>query len=92
MLAYNEAIDLEVMEQLKALGLKDYTKITSSFGRGQTSGAHLGNDVWPGRNNILYVACQDDKAEELISSIKNLRVKLGREGLKAFSWSLEEIT
>jgi hypothetical protein len=92
MVSCNEAIDVEVMELLDACGLKNYTKVNAAYGRGETSGTHLGNDIWPGRNNILFVACKDDEAKRLISCVKTLRTKLGQEGIKAFSWNLEEIT
>jgi hypothetical protein len=92
MISYNEAIDSEAIEVLETCGLKNYTKISATYGRGTTSGTHLGNDIWPGRNNILYVACEDSEAKQLLSCIKELRKKLGREGAKAFAWSLDEIT
>lgn len=92
MIAYNEAVDMEVMEVLEHCGLKNYTKIMAAYGKGTTSGTHLGNDIWPGRNNILYVACSEKEAEELISCVKELRKKLGKEGIKAFVWNLEDTT
>ena len=73
-------------------GLKNYTKITGVFGRGESSGTHLGNDVWPGRNNVLYVACEEREAKKIVSCVKELRKSLGKEGIKAFVWSLEDIT
>jgi len=92
MIAYNEAIDAEVMEVLADCGLKNYTKIMGTFGRGSTSGTHLGNDIWPGRNNILYIACEEKQAVQLLSWIKELRRKLGKEGIKAFILPVEETT
>ncbi len=92
MIAYNEAIDDEVMETLENCGVKNYTKIKGVFGKGETSGTHLGDDIWPGRNNILYVACQDNEARQLVLCVKELRKKLGKEGVKAFVLPLEEIT
>lgn len=92
MIAYNEAIDMEVMEVLENCAMKNYTKITGVYGRGTASGTHLGNDIWPGRNNILYVACEEDNARQLVSCVQNLRKKLGKEGVKAFTWDLEDIT
>ncbi|MCU0652407.1 MAG: hypothetical protein MUC39_05655 [Candidatus Omnitrophica bacterium] len=92
MVAYNEAIDLEVMEALDSCGLKNYTKVIGVFGRGENSGTHLGNDVWPGRNNLLYAACEEKVAKQLIASIKELRKKLSKEGIKAFVLPVEEIT
>ncbi|MDD5042550.1 MAG: hypothetical protein PHV40_02670 [Candidatus Omnitrophica bacterium] len=92
MLVYNEAIDDEMMETLDACGLKNYTKIKGVFGKGETSGAHLGDDVWPGRNNILYVSCAEGGAQKLLARVKELRKSLGREGVKVFIWSIEEIS
>ncbi|MDD2752903.1 MAG: hypothetical protein PHN59_07195 [Candidatus Omnitrophica bacterium] len=92
MIAYNEAIDDEVMEVMENCGLKNYTKIKGVFGKGSTSGTHLGDDIWPGRNNVLYTACQDIEAKQFVSCIKELRKKLGKEGVKAFAWGLDEIT
>ena len=92
MIAYNEAIDLEVMEVLTRCGAGNYTKVTGVFGKGETSGIHLGNDIWPGRNNILYVGCEEKQAEEILSSIRELRKRLGREGVKAFVLSIEKST
>ncbi|MDO9572791.1 MAG: hypothetical protein Q7J37_02775 [Candidatus Omnitrophota bacterium] len=92
MISYNEAIDDEAMETLGNCMLKNYTKIMGTFGKGDMSGTHLGDDIWPGRNNILYIACQDNEAKQLVSCVKELSKKLGKEGIKAFAWSLDEIT
>ncbi|MCM8770838.1 MAG: hypothetical protein NC936_03095 [Candidatus Omnitrophica bacterium] len=92
MIVYNEAIDMEVMEILENFAMKNYTKITGVYGRGTTSGTHAGNDVWPGLNNILYVACDEEQAKQMLAAIRELRKKLGREGLKAFVIPLEELT
>ncbi|MDD5584620.1 MAG: hypothetical protein PHV55_06170 [Candidatus Omnitrophica bacterium] len=92
MIAYNEAIDDEVMEVLENCTLDNYTKIKGAFGKGKTSGTHLGDDIWPGRNNVLYAACEDRDAKQLLTCVKELRKKLGKEGVKAFVWDLEEAT
>lgn len=92
MLVYNESIEFEVMEMLDKCNLCNYTKMKEAYGKGQNSGTHLGNDIWPGRNNILYVACTDKEAKNLISLTRDLRKSLRFEGVKAFSWVLSEIT
>jgi len=92
MICYNEAIDAEVMEVLRACSLKNYTKISATFGSGNSSGIHLGNDIWPGENNVLFVACQEKEAKQLLSAVRELRKQLGREGVKAFTLPLEELT
>ncbi|MCM8779963.1 MAG: hypothetical protein NC914_02305 [Candidatus Omnitrophica bacterium] len=92
MITYNEAVDMEVMEVLENCAMKNYTKVLGVYGKGTTSGIHQGNDVWPSLNNILYVACDDAQAKQMLTRIRELRKKLGREGVKAFVMPLEEIT
>ena len=92
MIVYNEAIGMEVMEVLDNCGIENYTKITEVFGKGAASGTHLGTDVWPGRNNVLYVACDEGKGAQLLTGIRELRQQLGREGVKAFTWPLQDLT
>lgn len=92
MVVYNEALDDEIMEVLNRCVSKNYTKVAGVFGRGHTSGTHLGNDTWPGRNNILYVAAEEKQAEQLLYEVRQLRKNLGKEGIKAFILPLEEIT
>lgn len=89
MIVYNEALDMELMELLENCKVKGYTKIKGTFGKGTTSGTHLGTDTWPGRNSILYVAC--DETKELLVGVTKLRKELGTEGIKAFTWGLDEI-
>ena len=90
MVVYNEAIDMEVMDVLSNCSVKNYTKVTAVYGQGTTSGTHLGNDIWPGRNNILYVACEEKQAKQMLACAKELKKKLGQEGIKAFVLPLEE--
>lgn len=92
MIAYNEAMDMEVMEVLENCAMKNYTKVIGVFGKGAASGTHMGNDIWPGKNNVLYIACNEDDIRQLLTCVKNLRKKLGHEGIKAFTWNLEEVT
>lgn len=92
MIVYNEAIDDEVMEALAKCALKNYTKIMGTLGKGDTSGTHLGNTIWPGRNNILFIASAERATQQLLSCIRELRKSVGREGVKAFVLPIEEIS
>ncbi len=92
MVAYNEAMDIEVMEMVDSLSLGNYTKIVKAFGKGSSSGTHLGSDVWPGLNNILYIVCDDKDKSKILASVKEFREKLGHEGIKAFVMPVEEMT
>ncbi|MCX5708644.1 MAG: hypothetical protein NTY14_06720 [Candidatus Omnitrophica bacterium] len=93
MISFNEAIDFEVMEVLEqSCALNNYTKIPGVFGKGSSSGTHMGDDIWPGRNNLLFICCSEKEAQALMSSVKQLRTKLGKEGVKAFVLPVEAIT
>ncbi len=92
MVSYNSAIDSEVMEALEKCGIENYTKWIRVQGKGKTSGPHFGSEVWPGENSVIFSAIEDGKIEDLLKNIKDLRTKLGKEGIKAFIWPLEEVT
>ncbi len=93
MIIYNEAIGLEVLEVLKTpTTTLNYTKVVGAYGKGTTSGTHEGSDIWPGLNNILYVACADDDAKKILVRVRELRKTLGREGVKAFILPIEDAT
>ncbi|MFA6079832.1 MAG: PG0541 family transporter-associated protein [Candidatus Omnitrophota bacterium] len=92
MITYNEAVDVEVMEALGECAIKSYSKVVASYGKGLISGTHMGDDIWPGRNNILYVVCEDGKAKDLMSAVRKLRESLSKEGVKAFLLPVEEVT
>ena len=91
MIIYNEALDNEVMEIMQDSLVKNYTKITKTFGRGESSGIHLGTDIWPGLNNIMYVACQEPQAKGILLRIKELKQNAGQEGIRVFVLPLEEV-
>ena len=92
MVAYNEAMNDEVMEVLQNCAMKNFTQVKGAFGKGVTSGTHLGNDIWPGLNNILWVVCEEPQAKQMLSCVKQLRKQLGAEGIKAFVLPVEDQT
>ena len=91
MIAYNEAIDDEVMEQLNAAGAEGYTKWTEVLGKGRTSGPHLLSHVWPKGNHVLATVVGNDVAERLLAKIRSLRESAGKEGVKAFVLNVEDV-
>jgi len=72
-------------------GRLEYKVESITFGDIPTPYA-LGNDIWPGRNNILYVACEEKQAKQMLGCVEELRKKLGQEGIKAFILPVEELT
>jgi len=92
MIAYNEAIDEEVMEHFTSAGAEGYTKWTGVLGKGRTSGPHLLSHIWPKGNHVLMTVVGDDVAGRLLAGIRSLRESAGEEGAKAFVLNVEEAT
>lgn len=88
-LIYNVAIDNEVMQVLKACGIECYTKCPEVLGSGGHSGPHLGTHVWPGKNSAIAVGLEDEKATTLLAKIAELHEKMKKEGIRAFSWPID---
>ena len=90
-ICYNVAIHEEALEILKEVGIQSYTKFEKVQGVGKLSGPHLGTHIWPAINSVMIIALEDEKKDKLIERIKELRKKLGKEGVKAFVLPVEEI-
>lgn len=90
-IAYNEALDEEIVEALSASGLENFTRWKKVEGRGTKSGYHLGDHIWPGYVNVLMVGADDEKATLLIEEIKKLKSKFAHGGVKAFILPIEEV-
>jgi hypothetical protein len=92
LISYYVGIEDELMEVLSSLGIEAYTKWERALGRGRTSGPHLGTHIWPKTNALLSIALEDLQASQLVKKIQELKTTpLGKEGIKAFFWPLEEI-
>ena len=91
LVVYNSVIEPDVMGLLEKLGITSYTKWTGVQGRGEISEPHLGSEVWPGTNSVLALAVEDGQKRSIIEQIRELRKRLGREGVKAFVLPLEEM-
>jgi len=92
LIAYNAAIDDEVMEAIETAGVNSFTKIPEVLGKGHTSEPHFHTDVWPGYNTLLLVVAEDEIVAGVMEVVRNLRTTLGKEGIKAFSVKIEEVT
>ena len=92
LISYYLGIEEELTEALSSLGIEGYTKWERVLGRGKTSGPHLGTHIWPKTNALLSVAIENTQASLLMKKIQELKTTpLGKEGIKAFLWPLEEM-
>ena len=92
LIMHNAAIDREVNEALESAGIRYYTKFTDTLGRGELSEPHLNIEVWPETNYGTFVVIEEAKAREIMDIVRQMRKKLGSEGIKAFMWQIEDVT
>ncbi len=92
LIVHNVAIDGEVNEILVSVGVDCYTKFTNTLGKGRLSEPHLNTDVWPGVNYGTFIVTEEVMARQIMESVRQMRKKLGSEGIKAFIWEIEDIT
>ena len=89
---HNVAIDSDVNEALEAVGISCYSKFTDTLGKGRISEPHLNTDIWPGVNYGTFVVTDQAKAGKIMENVRQMRQKLGNEGIKAFMWEIEDAT
>lgn len=90
LVVYNEAIDEEVLSSLEPAGMESFTKWQRVLGKGRQSEPHLNTSVWPGVNNVCMAVTDDKNVPGILNKIKELRLRLGKEGIKAFVLPVEE--
>jgi hypothetical protein len=92
LIIHNAAIDVEVNDILASVGIEHYTKFPNTLGKGELSEPHLNTEVWPAINCGTFVVTDQAKAKELMDKVRQMRKELGKEGIKAFLWEIEDIT
>lgn len=92
LIIHNAAIGEEVNEVLASAGIECYTKFPNTLGKGELSEPHLNTEVWPAVNCGTFVVTDQSKAKQLMENVRQMRKKLGQEGIKAFMWEIEDVT
>jgi hypothetical protein len=82
-IVYDRAIDEEILELLGGMDLEYYTKWRDALGVGRHD-PHLGDEVWPGLNNVVMVVTEEGKKSILLDLVKSLQTSFPSVGLRAF--------
>ena len=90
-IVYSRAADYDVISRLKSAGIKGYTKMKDVSGEGTETEPKLGTHCWPGENNVLYIAVEDDEVQRVCEVIRALRKSHPRAGVKGFILPMVEI-
>lgn len=90
-IVYSRAADYDVISKLKSAGIKGYTKMKDVVGEGTETEPKLGTHCWPGENNVLYIAVQDEEVLGVCEVIRQLKISHPRAGVKGFVLPMVEI-
>jgi len=91
LIVYSAALEAQVLEALERIGANTYTKLPRIHGVGTHSPPHLDTHVWPGTNNGLLIATDEESKDRILKEIGGLKAAHQREGIKAFVMPVEEI-
>jgi hypothetical protein len=83
-IVYDRAIDEELIDVLEELDIRYYTKWQNVLGVGRHD-PHLGDDVWPGLNNVIMTVVRAEKKDLLLERVKVLQASFASAGLRAFA-------
>jgi hypothetical protein len=91
MIVYSHAADYEVLASFKKAGIARYTKMEQAQGEGEDSEPKLGTHIWPGKNNVLFLAVSGDESETVREVVETLKKHLPRAGVRAFLLPMDEM-
>ncbi len=86
---YEAGIDEDLAGALDEAGISGYTKVTGATGTGR-KGHRFGTQIWPGTNNILWIALPDEHVAGAIQRLQGLKESyLKPPGLQVFVFPID---
>ncbi len=90
-IVYNQALTERVFEILDKFNARGFTQWQDVKGRGTIKGEpHMGTHTWPAMNSAIMCVVDDQLAQKLLQGVKVLNEKAEMQGIRAFSWTIEE--
>jgi hypothetical protein len=90
MVIYNDVADEHIVALFKKAHVQGYTKWQQVLGEGCETEPKLGTHCWPGKNNVLASAVEEDQASGLVASLKELKSRQPKLGIRTFVLQAEE--
>lgn len=89
MITYNHSVHEELLERLTSVGMKYHTCIQQTTGIGG-KGPHMGTNIWPSTNNIMYIAITTESlGKKVLEAVKDLKSRFREEGIQAWVWKID---
>ena len=89
-LSYKESLDDEVMEIIKKVGIKSFTRWNQVQDQEESGYPKMGTHIWPGYNSALTFVAEDNVAKDLMCDIRSFNEERKFEGIKAMCWTLDD--
>jgi hypothetical protein len=91
MIIYDSGIEEDLVALTKELDLPGWTRVFGAQGQGG-AGTKLGDPIWPGTNNVLYVGLPDERVAGVCAALEALKGTFRRNpGITVFVLPLEGI-
>lgn len=92
MIVYNQANTERVEFLLDELGVRGFTFFENVQGRGSVDGdPRRGTHAWPEMNSAMLCVVDESMVEPLLEGVQKLDARNKEVGVKAFSWSIEQM-
>ena len=72
LIVYEAGIDEDLPGILSEAEVKAFTKLTGAVGTGR-KGHRFGTQVWPGTNNLLWIALSEERVSGVVSRLHALK-------------------
>ena len=90
-LVYNITLGSKVENLLKKCEINEFTIIPHVIGKGTAGGARFSNEIFPGENNLAYIALDDksEKMKQFKKNIEDLKKNYKKDGITYFILPVE---
>ena len=90
-IVYNQALTERVEEMLNRLNARGFTQWQDVKGRGTHTGEpHMGTHTWPAMNSAILTMVDESLAHKLLEGVKKINEKAEMQGIRAFSWNIDD--
>lgn len=72
LIVYEAGIDEDLQGVIERLEIPAWTKLTGATGTG-THGHRFGTQVWPGTNNLLWIALPEERVAGIVAALDELK-------------------
>jgi len=92
LIVYGQSLTEPVELLLNKLNIRGFTRWDEVQGRGSENGEpHYGTHAWPSKNGSVLTIIDEQKVDELLSSLRSINEQAEQQGLNAFVWNIEKM-